>query len=130
MSFGLSVAFPEATHCSPGQRNNRGEGCFNLALRAGALNALVSLEHVLDVPLEHEQIRRSLAINLQRAPIVPFDRSFNLLTIKQNDHHYGVSIDLFLVVENLRIGFVGRWNSLLDLDRSMLLRGTCLAAIV
>lgn len=82
MSFGLSVAFLEATHVVPGKDFNRGEGCLSLALGAGALNSLVRLEHVLDVPFEHEQIRRSLAIDLQRATIIPLDCSFNLFTIK------------------------------------------------
>jgi hypothetical protein len=31
-------------------------------------------------------------------------------------------IDLFLVIKDLRVGFVGRRNSLLDLDRRVLLR--------
>lgn len=129
MSFGLSVAFPEATHVVLGKELNRGEGCLSLALGAGSLNPLVGLEHVLDVPFEHEQIRRSLAIDLQRSTIVPLDRSFNLFTIKQNDDHHGVSVDLFLVIENLRIGFVGRWNSLLNLNWRVLLRGTCVTAV-
>jgi hypothetical protein len=34
-----------------------------------------------------------------------------------------MSVDLFLVVKDLGVGFVGRWNSLLDLDGSMLLSG-------
>ena len=130
MSFRLSVAFQEATHCCPGNEKIQGRGLLKCCLGAGALYPLVSFEHVLDVPFEHEQVWRSLAIDFQRATIVPLDRSFNFLTIKQNDHHNGVSVDLFLVVENLRIGFVGRWDSLLNLDGSVLLRGTCLTAIV
>ena len=130
MSFRLSVAFQEATHCCPGNEIIQGRGLLQSCLGAGALHALVSFEHVFDVPLEHEQVWRSLAIDLQRATIVPLDRSFNFLTVKQNDHHHGVSVDLFLVVENFRIGFVGRWNSLLNLNGSVLLRGTDLSAIV
>lgn len=131
MSYGLSVALLVATHCCPGQRDNRGEAAYILRvhLGAGAFNPLVSLEHVLDVAFEHEQIRRSFAIHFQRATIIPLDRAFNLLAIKQNDNHQRVSVDLFLVIKNLRIGFVGRRNSLLDLNWSMLLRGTGRAAI-
>lgn len=39
-------------------------------------------------------------------------------------------IDLFLVIKDLRISFVGRRNSFLDLNRSVLLRGTRVATFV
>jgi hypothetical protein len=41
-----------------------------------------------------------------------------------------MSVDLFLVIKDLRIGFVGRRNSFLDLDRRMLLRSTLLATVI
>ena len=135
MNYRLSVALLVATHCCPG-KELRGARLLNLAraraLGAGALNPLVSLEHILDVAFQHEKIWRSLAIDLQSATIVPLDRAFNFLAIKQNNNHHCVSVDLLLVIENLRIGFVGRWNSLLDLNWSVLLRGggTCLATII
>jgi hypothetical protein len=53
MSYGLSVALLVATHCCPGQDITRGEAAYIL-LGAGAFNPLVGLEHVLDVPFEHE----------------------------------------------------------------------------
>jgi hypothetical protein len=36
-----------------------------------------------------------------------------------------MSVDLFLVVKDLGVGFTGRWNSLLDLDGSVLLSRAC-----
>ena len=83
----------------------------------GFFYPLVGLEHVFDVALEHEQIRCALAINFQSAAIVPFDCPFDFLTVKKNDNHRCVSVDLFFVIEDLGIGFTGRWNSLLYLDR-------------
>ena len=115
MSFDLSVALLEATAHLSRDEDIRGEA-RQLPLGAG-FNALVGLVDILDVPFEHQQVRRTLAIDLQRTTIIPLDRAFDLFTIKQNDDHGSVSIDLFLVVEDLSIGFTGRWNSLLYLDR-------------
>ena len=79
MSFGLSVAWLEATHCCPG-RGTQDEAKLIL-LSAGAFNTLVCLVDVLDVPFENQQIGRAFTVDLQRATIVPLDRAFNLFTV-------------------------------------------------
>src|SRR5689334_23781082 len=111
-----------------GRKNQRAR--LNNFSGAGILNTLVGLVDVFDVPLQHQEIRSAFAIDLQRATIVPLDRAFDLFTIEQNDHHESVSIDLFLVIEDLGIGFTGRWNSFLHLDRHVLWLGCTSRTVV
>src|SRR6185369_3661501 len=128
-----SLALLEATHCFS---ENSGRGCMQFrfpypfgTLSAGFFNPFVGLVDVLDVPFEHEQIRRTLSVYLQRTTIVPLDSAFNLLAIQKNNHHLRVSIDLFLVIKDLRISFVGRRNSFLNLNRCVLLWGAVAIAV-
>ena len=100
-------------------------------LGAGFFHSFVGFVDVLDIPLEHEEIWRAFAVHLQSATIIPFDRAFDLFAVQQDNHHRCMRVDLFLVVKDLRVGFVGRWDSLLNLDRCMcmLLSGALLIIV-
>src|SRR6185436_18123964 len=64
-----------------------------------------------------------LSVDLESTAIVPLDRAFNLFAIQQNNNHQGVSVNLLLVIKDLRVGFAGRGNSFLNLDGNVLLDG-------
>ena len=88
------------------------------ALLFGSL-ALVGLVHVLDVMFEQEQVGRCLAIDLERALVVPLDCPFYLLAVKQDDDHRRMRVNLLFVVEDFRVGFIRGWNSLAHLNGAL-----------
>ena len=81
--------------------------------------ALVGLVHVLDVMFEQEQVRRCLAVDLERAPVVPLDCAFYLFAIFQDDDHRRMRVNLLFVVEDFRIGFIRGRNSLAHLHGTL-----------
>src|SRR3954462_1296907 len=106
MNYSLTVSLPvsrgevQGTTFRPSGLAGLGGSCL--------LYTFICLVHVLDVALQHEQIRSVDAIHFQSAAIVPLNRTFDFFTIKQDDHHWGMRIDLFFVVKNLCTGFERR----------------------
>ena len=88
------------------------------------LNSFFNFVDVFDVALENQKIRSRTAINLERAAIVPFDCSFNLFTVLQDQNHRRVRVDLFLVIVNLGMRLRRRRLSFSDLNRRRLRRRT------
>src|SRR6185295_12917112 len=101
MSYCLTVSLPGARGREPG-RSSSPPRSTRLAGVLYFLDSFVSLEHILDVALENQKIWRILAVDLQRAAIVPLNCSLNLLAIKEHNDHQSVSVNLLFIVEDFR----------------------------
>jgi len=109
MSFSQTASLVETDNLlGIGGESGIGMGA-GVPLLRGRFNALVSLVHVFDVPLEKKEVGRRLAVDLQCATIIPLDRSFNFFAVKQDNNHRRVRIDLLLVVKELGVG-LHRWR--------------------
>src|SRR5882724_3218905 len=113
MSFSQTASLVETDNLlGIGGESGIGMGA-GVPLLRGRFNALVSLVHVFDVPLEKKEVGRRLAVDLQCATIIPLDRSFNFFAVKQDNNHRRVRIDLLLVVKELGVG-LHRWRRALS----------------
>ena len=109
MSFSQTASLVETDNLlGNGRESGIGMGA-GVPLLRGRFNALVSLVHVFDVPLEKKEVGRRLAVDLQCTTIIPLDRSFNFLAVKQDNNHRRVRIDLLLVVKELGV-CLHRWR--------------------
>jgi hypothetical protein len=109
MSFSQTASLVETDNLlGIGRESGIGMGA-GVPLLHGRFNALVSLVHVFDVPLEKKEVGGRLAVDLQCATIIPLDRSFNFFAVKQDNNHRRVRIDLLLVVKELGV-CLHRWR--------------------
>src|SRR5215472_5978196 len=105
MNCSPTVSLPVATNAESRHLAGREQASACRCSLLYLLDAFVRFEHVLDVSLENQEIGGTPSIDLERAAIVPLNRTFNLFAILQHDNHGRVSVDLFLVVEDLGTGF-------------------------
>ena len=80
---------------------------------------LAFFEHVLDGRLvNHEIWLATIPVYLDAVTVIPFDDSVNFFSIAQHDHHRSARLHLFLIVEVLGVGRLGRCELLASASRS------------
>src|SRR5215472_2456221 len=105
------ASFPRRTTRSDAmrKRNSAGPTGFKCGKKFWKKGSRSSLVHVLDIGLENEQIRRTFAIDLQTAFVIPLDDAFNEFSILQDEYHWRLGLHLLHVIEIFCVGLIG-WS--------------------
>src|SRR5271166_4710600 len=86
------------------------------------------LVQILNAGLVDQQVGRARTVHLQAVLVVPLDGAVDLLAVLQHQHHGGVGLHLFLVIEILGVGLLRR-RQLLAAVHGALVAVVTLAAV-